>query len=101
MRFAARRNSGGCVRTSRSSVSASCTSGWLTRWTGTGRLVYRGPDQPSRFALHGTIPKMKKLAVGVLLLVSVARLPAQTPREVSLLITNGIVVTVDGASRVI
>src|SRR5207244_5634858 len=44
---------------------------------------------------------MKKLAVGVLLLVSVARLPAQTPRQVSLLITNGIVVTVDSASRVI
>jgi len=44
---------------------------------------------------------MKKVAVGVLLMVAGTVLAAQAPRQVSMVIANGIVVTVDGGSRVI
>src|ERR1043166_7357258 len=42
-----------------------------------------------------------KSAVAALLVIASAVLAAQAPRQVSLVIANGIVVTVDGASRVI
>ena len=44
---------------------------------------------------------MNKFAVGLLVLMGAVVASAQAPRQVSLVITNGIVVTVDGGNRVI
>ena len=43
---------------------------------------------------------MNKFAVGLLVFMSAVVVSAQAPRQVSLVITNGIVVTVDGGNRV-
>src|SRR5688572_15524898 len=94
MRLAAFRNAGGFVPTSRSSINASCTSGWLTRCSGTA--LYAGitfTTMHMRFAIIGTV------LVAVMALAIV--LTQSTQREVSIVIANGTVITMTGEGQIV
>ena len=110
MRTAIRRNTSGGVVASRSVASASCTSGCSTTCTGTQTLYY--PAMWYNFQLKpeatqscGREPAtcdsacnrcFMLLRLTFLLLAGGLVAGQAAPRQVSLIVTNGIVVTMDG-----
>ena len=89
MRAAARRNAADGVVLSRSSSSASWTSGWSTRWTGT--------------APHYTISASMRayLAIRARRRVVARRLPVRTPGRLELVVVGEHVVTGNAAGQVL
>ena len=100
IRTAIRRNSSGGVRASRSVTSASCTSGCSTTWTDTYATSYIAmPIGGIESALHAWPDRSVRVPPSPSRRLAAAQAPQR--RTVSLVVTNGTVVTVDANRRVI